>query len=87
MPFQTSAYSSVTMHTLKLPKHIGLVQGKNWATQYDSLFVMKSDEGRILFWQLTSGTAYCLVPDGLCRSQASFPCCEECLHFPSHIYS
>ena len=52
-------------HTFKLPKHIGLMRGKNWVTQYDSLFIMQSGKGEILFWQLTSGTAYSAVNDGL----------------------
>jgi hypothetical protein len=52
-------------HTFKLPKHIGLMRGKKWVTQYDSMFIMQSSKGEILFWQLTSGTAYGAVNDGL----------------------
>ena len=52
-------------HTFKLPRHIGLMRGSNWVTQYDSLFIMQSEKGEVLFWQLTSGTAYSAVNDGL----------------------
>ena len=52
-------------HTFKLPKHIGLMRGKNWVTQYNSMFIMQSSKGEVLFWQLTSGTAYSAVNDGL----------------------
>ena len=42
------------------------MQGSNWVTQYDSLFIMQSEKGElVLFWQLTSGTAYSAVNDGL----------------------
>ena len=52
-------------HTFKLPKHIGLMRRKSWVPQYYSLFIMQNEKGEILFWQLTSGTAYAAVSDGL----------------------
>ena len=45
-------------HTFKLLKHVGLMRGSRWVAQYDSLFIM---QGEILFWQLTSGTAFSAV--------------------------
>lgn len=51
--------------SFKLPKHIGLIRGKNWVTQYNSMFIMQSSKREVLFWQLTSGTAYSAVNDGL----------------------
>ena len=52
-------------HTFKLPKHIGLKRGNDWVPQYDSMFIIQSDKGEILFWQLTVGSAYNAVCDGL----------------------
>ena len=52
-------------HTFKLPKHIGIQRESNWVTQYDSMFIIQSEKGEVLFWQLTKGTTYSAVSDGL----------------------
>ena len=52
-------------HTFKLPKHIGLIPEKKWVAQYNSMFIIQSEKGEILFWQFTEGTAYSTVIEGL----------------------
>jgi len=52
-------------HTFKLPKHIGIMREGKWVPQYDSMFIIQNDRGEVLFWQLTSQTAYSAISDGL----------------------
>lgn len=52
-------------HTFRLASHIGVYRNGKWVPQYDSLFIMQNEIGQILFWQLTMGTAYASVHDGI----------------------
>ena len=52
-------------HTFKLAKLVGIMRDGRWISQYDSLFVLQNENGQILFWQLTMGTAYSIVCNGL----------------------
>ena len=52
-------------HTFKLAKHIGVMRNGRWIPQYDSLFILQNEIGEILYWQLTMGTSYSTVEDGL----------------------
>ena len=52
-------------HTFKLASHIGIYHNGKWIPQYDSLFIMQNEIGEILFWQLTMGTSYASVCDGI----------------------
>ena len=60
----TSEYISCD-HTFKLASHIGILREGKWIPQYDSLFIVQNERGQILFWQLTMGTAYGSVNDGM----------------------
>ena len=52
-------------HTFKLATHIGILRCGKWIPQYDSLFIMQNELGEVLFWQLTMGTGYGSIQDGL----------------------
>ena len=52
-------------HTFKVAKHIGIQRKDKWIPQYDSLFIIQNEIGQIIFWQLTMGTAYGAVRDGI----------------------
>ncbi len=52
-------------HTFKLAKHIGIMRDGSWVSQYDTLFILINDKGEVLYWQLTKGTAFSTVQDGL----------------------
>ena len=52
-------------HTFKFATHIGIHKHGKWAPQYDSLFVMQDEVGQVLFWQLTMGTGYGSIQDGM----------------------
>ena len=52
-------------HTFRLASHIGIYHNNKWVPQYNSLFIMQNERGQILFWQLTMGTAYASVCDGI----------------------
>lgn len=60
----TSEYISCD-HTFKLASHIGILREGKWIPQYDSLFIIQNERGQILFWQLTMGTAYGSINDGM----------------------
>ena len=46
-------------HTFKVAANIGYVRedGK-WIPQYDSLFLVMNEHGKIVTWQLTMGTSF-----------------------------
>lgn len=52
-------------HTFKLASHVGIYRDGKWIPQYDSLFIMQNEKSQVIFWQLTKGTAYSSVCDGL----------------------
>ena len=52
-------------HTFKLASHVGFYHSGRWVPQYDSLFIIQNEHGVVLFWQLTKGTAYSSVCDGI----------------------
>ena len=46
-------------HTFKVAANIGYYrEDKVWIPQYDSLFIVMNDEGKVLTWQLTKGTSF-----------------------------
>ena len=52
-------------HTFKLAAHIGIHKCGKWVPQYDSLFIVQDEVGRVLFWQLSMGTSYGSIQDGM----------------------
>ena len=52
-------------HTFKLAKRVGIMRNGQWIPQYDSLFNIQNEIGQVLYWQLTMGSAYSTVRDGL----------------------
>lgn len=52
-------------HTFKMASHVGIVHDSKWIPQYDSLFIIQNEKGQVLFWQLTMGTAYRAINDGM----------------------
>lgn len=46
-------------HTFKVASNIGYRRIDNvWVTQYDSLFIVMTEEGKIVKWQFTKGTSF-----------------------------
>ena len=46
-------------HTFKVASYIGFLREDGvWVPQYDSLFIVLSQAGRVLTWQLTKGTGF-----------------------------
>ena len=46
-------------HTSKLAVNIGYNrEDDNWIHQYDSLLLVMSEQGKVVTWQLTKGTAF-----------------------------
>ena len=46
-------------HTFKIAANIGYCRkDKVWVNQYDSLFIVMNNDGKILTWQLTNGTSF-----------------------------
>ena len=52
-------------HTFKLASHVGIYRCGKWVPQYDSLFIIQNKNGEVLYWQLTMGTAYSAIRDGI----------------------
>ena len=52
-------------HTFKVAANIGLLRlsDKKWEKQYDSMFCILNENGIVLAWQLTKGTAFDNVRD------------------------
>ena len=48
-----------------MAKHIGVMRNGKWVPQYDLLFILQNERGEVLFWQLTMGTAYAAIHDGM----------------------
>jgi hypothetical protein len=49
-------------HTFKVAANIGYNrEDGNWIHQYDSLFLVMSEQGKVVTWQLTKGTAFAQV--------------------------
>lgn len=46
-------------HTFKVASNIGyLREDKKWINVYDSLFLVLNEQGKIISWQLTTGTSF-----------------------------
>lgn len=46
-------------HTFKIASNIGyLREDKKWISEYDSVFLVLSKDGKVLTWQLTKGTSF-----------------------------
>ncbi|XP_065908242.1 uncharacterized protein [Dysidea avara] len=69
-------------HTFKLVSHIGIYRNGKWVPQYDSLFIMQNEHGKVLYWQLTMGTAYSAIRDGIenvkCRNDIKMIVIDNC---------
>lgn len=61
-------------HTLKVAANIGLLRqsDKKWEKQYDSMFCILNEDGTVLAWQLTKGTAFDNVKDLLKNLKGRF---------------
>ena len=75
---QCMAQSSATWiscdHTFKVAANIGLLRqsDKKWEKQYDSMFCILNEDGVVLAWQLTKGTAFHNVKDLLTNLKGRF---------------
>ena len=52
-------------HTFKMASHVDVYKDGKWVPQYDSLFIVQNELGLVVFWQLTKGTAYGSIEDGI----------------------
>ena len=61
-------------HTFKVAANIGLLRqsDKKWEKQYDSMFCILNENGTVLAWQLTKGTAFDNVKDLLKNLKGRF---------------
>ena len=58
-----------------MASHVSVFRNGKWVPQYDSQFIMQNQNDLVVFWQLTKGTAYGSICDGIqslrCRSTES----------------
>ena len=52
-------------HTFKVASNVGIWQNCHWIRQLDSLFSVINEDGIVLAWQLTRGTAFTRVKTSL----------------------
>ena len=72
---QTSAATWISCdHTFKVAANIGLLRqsDQKWEKQYDSMFCILNEDGIVLAWQLTKGTAFDNVRDLLKNLKGRF---------------
>ena len=65
---------STTDHTFKVAANIGLLRpsDRKWERQYDLMFAVLNEDGIVLAWQLTKGTAFENVKDLLTNLKQIF---------------
>ena len=61
-------------HTFKVAANIGLLRpsDRKWERQYDSMFAVLNEDGIVLAWQLTKGTAFENLKDLLTNLKQRF---------------